>query len=262
MLGYIRNTYRIIYPKTIDKAGKDGFTSFITGLTGGKQYYVRAYATNSKGTGYGNTIIFSTEPYGTMTDIDGNIYKTVIIGNQCWMAENLKVSSFRNGDSIFIKDNTISSSISWPSYSNYLGKEEYINDYGFLYNWYAVIDNRQLAPISWHVPTDEEWKELEIYLGMNYIDTEQTGFRGSNEGGKLKETGFAHWQVPNTGATNESAFSARPGYGSTYENSDWNTIREWGYFWTSTESEMDRAWCRFLRNICSLRTVPEVGLEA
>ncbi len=107
--------------KTTDGTGAGSFTSSITGLTDSTAYYVRAYATNSNGTGYGNTSSFTTtDSMGTVTDIDGNIYQTVKIGNQWWMAENLKVTHYRNGDAIpNVTDNTAWEGLTTGAYCNY-----------------------------------------------------------------------------------------------------------------------------------------------
>jgi len=187
--------------KTTDGAEIGSFTSSIIGLTASTTYYVRAYATNSAGTGYGNEVSFTTlSSTGTMTDIDGNVYETVTIGTQVWMAENLKVTHYRNG-------NTILHIIDWFSWFTLTGAYcEYDNDvnnvavYGRLYNWYAVNDSRYIAPVGWHVPSDAEWLTLVDYLGGDTVAD-----------GKMKEIGTTHWVSPNTGATNESGFSALPG---------------------------------------------------
>lgn len=138
----------------------------------------------------------SNEPM-TVTDIDGNVYKTVTIGNQAWMAENLKVMRYRNGDAIpNVTGGTDWSNLSTGAYCSYDNDDNNIDTYGLLYNWYAVDDSRNLAPEGWHVPTDEEWKELEMYLGMSQSEADDTGYRGTDEGGKLKEVGTTHWQSP------------------------------------------------------------------
>jgi len=129
----------------------------------------------------------------TVTDIDGNVYNTVKIGTQVWMTENLKVKRYRNGDQV-VKVTTSS--------DRFAGSYEtptYFNIQGVIYNWFAVSDSRNLAPAGWHIPTDEDWTTLVTYLGGDDI-----------AGGKLKETGTAHWQSPNVGATNESGFTALP----------------------------------------------------
>ena len=219
--------------KTTDGTGTGSFTSSITGLTAGTPYYVRAYATNSVGTGYGNSISFATTDIetGTVIDIDGNTYQTVKIGNQWWMAENLKVTHYRNGDAI--------------AYYNYNNDVSNVATYGRLYNWQSVKDSRNIAPTGWHVPSDAEWIQLEMYLGMSQTEANDYSWRGTDEGGKLKEVGTTHWNSPNNGATNESHFSALPGgyrgiFGQYYN------IGNYACFWTSTEFDSDYAWPREL----------------
>ena len=234
---------------TNDGTGAGGFTSYITGLTPETTYYVRAYATNSAGTGYGSAMSFTTEEAlqtGSVTDIDGNTYQTVKIGDQWWMAENLKVTHYRNGDVIpNVTDITEWSNLSTGAYCNYDNDANNATTYGRLYNWYAVNDSRNIAPEGWHVPSDEEWKELEVYLGMSQSDADATGWRGTDEGGKLKETGTVHWNSPNIGATNESGFSALPG-GFRYGNGTYDYMGNYAFFWSSSERYSYGAWFRYL----------------
>ena len=171
----------------------------------------------------------------SLTDIDGNVYTTVKIGNQWWIAENLKVTHYRNGDPI----PNISDSTEWVSSTtgvlcHYGNNDANASTYGCIYNWFAVNDNRGLVPEGWHVPSDEEWKELEMYLGMSQADADDTNWRGTDEGGKLKEAGTVHWEASNTGVTNESGFTALPaGYRScglqTYEQ-----LGKHAQFWSTT----------------------------
>jgi len=233
--------------KTTDGSGTGSFTSSITGLTAGTDYYVRAYAINSVGTGYGSVQSFTTTPSsGTVTDIDGNVYQTVTIGSQVWMAENLKVTHYRNGDPIpHVTDSGVWSGLTSGAYCEYNNDVNNVTTYGRLYNWYAVDDSRNIAPEGWHVPTDEEWKQLEMYLGMSQAQADASGWRGTDEGGKLKATGTTHWSSPNTGATNESGFSALPG-GGRYLNGYFDTMGYLASFWSSTESGSYGAWGRHL----------------
>ena len=175
-----------------------------------------------------NTIIF-----GEVTDIDGNVYKTVMIGNQEWMAENLKVTKYRNGTNLLDHSWTYTSSGAYCSYDDD-GSNAAV--YGYLYNWYAVIDTCGLAPEGWRVPTDDDWKELEMFLGMSQSEADDNGYRGrlANIGGKLKETGIAHWESPNEGATNESGFTALPGGTRRHDIDLYNSIGAAAYFWTSS----------------------------
>ncbi len=231
--------------KTTDGTGTGSFTSSLTGLTAGTPYYVRAYATNSAGTGYGSSEPFTTAASNTVTDIDGNVYQTVTIGTQVWMAENLKVTHYRNGDPIpNVTDGGTWSDLATGAYCNYNNDVGYVATYGRLYNWYAVSDIRNLAPAGWHVPTDAEWKELEMYLGMSQAQADAGGWRGTDEGGKLREAGTTHWNPPNTGATNESGFFALPG---GYRHL--GTFLDMGdaaFIWSSTEYNSFNAWYRHL----------------
>ena len=188
----------------------------------------------------------STHETGTVTDIDGNVYQTVKIGDQWWMAENLKVTHYRNGDVIpNVMAISTGTDVSTGSYCAYDNNKSNVNTYGYLYNWYAVDDNRNICPVGWHVPTDEEWKELEMHLGINQSETDNADWRGTDEGGKLKETGVTHWTSPNIGATNEVGFSALPG---GYQNPSgyFYDIGLLAHFWSSSEHDGFSAWYRSL----------------
>jgi uncharacterized protein (TIGR02145 family) len=195
--------------------------------------------------------VFNTSPAfcQTITDIDGNVYQTITIGNQIWMAENLKVTHYRNGDAIpYVIGDPDWRNLTTGAYFYYDYNASNAAVYGCLYNWYAVHDSRNIAPTGWHIPTDEEWKTLEKYLGMSQASADATVWRGTDEGGKLKENGLSHWLSPNTGATNESCFSALPG--GYRESGGGNDMGYSAYFWSSTESsvqyEDDLAWNRLL----------------
>jgi uncharacterized protein (TIGR02145 family) len=216
--------------KTTDGSGINTFTSNLTGLTSNTTYYVRAYATNSAGTAYGNQVSFLTTNsivYGSVTDIDGNVYKTVTIGTQVWMAENLKTTKYRNGESI----PNVTVDATWGAlttgafcwYNNDAANNKAA--YGALYNWYSVADSRNIAPTGWHVATDGEWHVLNLYLGGDIVS-----------GGKLKETGTAHWLGSNTGATNSTGFTALPG-GNRNSIGSWGDLGFWGYWWSSTSHD-------------------------
>jgi uncharacterized protein (TIGR02145 family) len=171
----------------------------------------------------------------TMADIDGNIYQTIKIGYQWWMMENLKVTHYRNGDPIHYEVYDWIG-VNVGAYCYYRNDAGNFDLYGLLYNWTAVNDIRGLAPVGWHIPTDEEWQQLEIYLGMGPDTANDLDFRGTDEGGKLKTTGTTHWLSPNTGATNESGFFAYPsGFRSWY--GPWSDSCEYAFFWTSTMYE-------------------------
>jgi uncharacterized protein (TIGR02145 family) len=183
---------------------------------------------------------------GTMTDQDGNVYATIKIGNQWWMAENLKVTHYRNGDAIpNVTDDTEWGNLTSGAYCAYNNDNNNIKTYGLLYNWYSIDDNRNIAPEGWHVPTDEEWKQLEQYLGMSQTDADAIGYRGTDEGGKLKITGTTYWYNPNTGATNETGFT---GLGSGYRDYNGSYVDEkiHGVWWTTDEYDESTAYHRTL----------------
>lgn len=182
----------------------------------------------------------------TVTDYDGNTYFTVEIGSQCWMAQNLKITHYRNGDPIpNVTDAGTWYWLSTGAYCDYNNDPGNVETYGRLYNWNAVDDSRSIAPEGWHVPTDSEWKQLEMYLGMSQAEADATGQRGTDEGGKLKEMGTMHWNSPNTGATNESGFTALPG-GYRSNGGNFGNVGVTAYFWCSTELGSVSAWARLL----------------
>ncbi|MCX6239241.1 MAG: fibrobacter succinogenes major paralogous domain-containing protein [Bacteroidia bacterium] len=183
----------------------------------------------------------------TFTDKrDGKTYKTVKIGTQTWMAENLKTTYYRDGSEIpNITDKDSWSNLTTGAYCSYDNSTGNANTYGTLYNWYAINDNRELCPSGWHLPTDAEWKTLEMALGMSHTNADKTSWRGTDEGGKLKETGTTHWNSPNTGATNTNGFTALPGgyreYDGTFKN-----IGSYGLWWSATETNTTTVWDRAL----------------
>ena len=192
---------------------------------------------------------------GTMTGNDGKVYKTVRIGKQIWMAENLRETKYRNGKEIpAVTDDSEWADLRTGARCFYENKVLNALSYGYLYNWFAVADRGNIAPRGWRVPTDEDWKILEKYLGMNEAEVEKWGWRG-NEGGKLKDTGTAHWGSPNEDATNESGFSALPGgyrYGQSVKRGRGAREGYFGHlgyyaaFWSSSEFSFMYAWSRFL----------------
>jgi len=224
--------------KTVDGSGTGTFTSSITGLTAATPYVARAYATNSAGTGYGEYCSFTTESgpdsTGMVTDIDGNVYETVKIGEQWWMSENLKVTHYRNGDTIpHVTDNASWEVLSTGAYCEYGNASGMVITFGRLYNWHAVNDDRNIAPAGWHVPTDDEWKLLEKFLGMSDESADSTSWRGTDQGGQLKEADTGCWHEPNKGATNITGFTAVPG-GLRNHVGNYYNIYYFGSYWTST----------------------------
>jgi uncharacterized protein (TIGR02145 family) len=214
----------------------------ITGLTSGTTYHLRIKAVNPLGTTYSNDIIFTTTT-ATVTDIDGNTYLTIKIGTQLWMAENLKTTKYNDGTAIpNITDNATWAALTTGAYSDYSNTPANSTTYGRLYNWCAVDNNvdtrvvsnggKNVCPTSWHVPTDTEWTTLTTFLG---------GEGGA--GGKLKETGTTHWASPNSGATNETGFTALPG-GFRSDSGANDQMKIFGHWWCSTGRSTSVAWGR------------------
>lgn len=166
----------------------------------------------------------------TIKDQDGNSYKIVKIGNQTWMSENLKTTKYNDGVPIpLVTEKNKWSLLSTPAYCWYNNDSLNMNLYGALYNGFAVnID--KLCPAGWHVSTVAEWAAL--------ID--QSGGK-SVAGGKLKASGTTTWKNPNTGATNESGFTALP-RGTRYNNGLFFTIKTDGYWWTSSKVNSLNGW--------------------
>jgi uncharacterized protein (TIGR02145 family) len=209
--------------KVVIGNGTGKFSTTVINLTTNTTYYVRAYAINSKGTAYGNQVSFKTD--NSLFDVDGNIYKTVIIGNQVWMAENLKTTKYSNGTAIpYVTDGTIWKGLTTGAYCYFQNSTANGAVYGGLYNFYAVIDNRNLCPSGWHVPTDSEWSELREYLGGVNV-----------AGNKLKETGTAHWKSPNASATNSSGFTALPGSWRGLGGAFYYNVGDCAIWWTSSD---------------------------
>ena len=185
---------------------------------------------------------------GTVTDIDGNVYQTIIIGTQEWMMENLKVTHYRDGTAIPTgHSNSDWSNLTTGAYAVYDDNESNATTYGYLYNWYAVDDSRNIAPEGWHVPTDDEWKTLEMYLGMSQGEADNTGWRGTNEGSKLAGNAdlWNNGNLENNAEFGTSGFTALPGgYRST--NGYYYDLGSHGSFWSSTEDDSDTAWYRGL----------------
>lgn len=207
--------------------GIGSFLITVTGLTKNTTYYLRAFARNSLGISYGDNISFNTLNYdATITDIDGNLYHTIVIGTQEWLIENLKTTKYRDGTPIpNVTVDTTWINLRTGAYRNYNDNPSYSTVYGLLYNWYAVTDTHILAPQGWHVASDSDWTILINYLGGSTV-----------AGGKMKETGTSHWWNPNTGATNESGFTALPGGGT------FGRLGDIGSWWTITSIDLMNAW--------------------
>jgi uncharacterized protein (TIGR02145 family) len=185
---------------------------------------------------------------GTVSDIQGNSYKTVKIGDQWWMAENLSVTAFSNGDPIrFVSSNDIMGwdTITVPAYSVY---QDLISTPGKLYNFSVVTDNRNIAPPGWHVATDDDWKKLESFTGMSSTYVGKTGWRGA-EGDVLKKAGLNYWsQYTGVWATDNYSFSANAGGCRLYDGrfSTPSGLTYTGFWWTSSDYQNGESWYRHM----------------
>ncbi len=242
--------------RTLDGSGEGKFNSTLTGLLPGMLYHVRAYVSSALNTTYGEQYSFRTRT-GTISDYDGNTYWTIQIGSQNWMAENLKVTHFSDGNPIPLLD----SEEEWNGMGNwgkaycwYGNDASNINVFGALYSWAAATnltplsepisgDIQGVCPDGWHLPSDDNWKELEIYLGMSQEQADSTFTRGTDEGGKLKANGTILWESPNSEASDESGFHALPG---GYRLNGFMYLGNTAIFWTSTEKDETWAWYRSL----------------
>lgn len=185
----------------------------------------------------GSNILFNSDlTYGAATDQDGNSYKTIQIGTQTWMAENLRATVYNDGSSIpNVTDKNEWTYLTTGAYCNvnHTTNSDSISTYGRLYNWNAV-NSGKLAPTGWHIPTYAELTTLITYLGGEAV-----------AGGKMKETGTTHWKADNILATNESGFTAIP---SGYINSigEFQSSGMGGYFWCSDHYGSQTSWDIYL----------------
>jgi len=222
--------------KTSNGTGIGTFTSNITSLTANTTYYVRAYATNSAGTAYGNEVSFKTSAVVTtnsgVTDLCGKYYKEIIIGNQTWISENLSTCKYRNGDPIpHVKDDATWASLTTGAYCYFNNDStKYAAIYGKIYNWFAVTDSRGLAPTGWHIPSQTELTTMINTLGG-----------AATAGGKMKTTGTTYCST-NTSATNTSGFSGLPAGDRRGFNGVFNNIGVFGGFWSTTQFDSSNAW--------------------
>ena len=179
----------------------------------------------------------------TVKDIQGNTYKTVKIGNQWWMAENLKVTVFNDSSLITYIDNKSNDSV-WAK----LGNPAYSivdTSFGALYNWFVVSNAKNIAPKGWHIPSDEEWKTLEKTIGMSDVEVSKTAWRGTNEAEKLMIESSKGWQTPTIAfGLNLYGFNALPS-GCRVFNGSINSEKNTAFWWTSTP-ENSEAWYRYI----------------
>jgi len=238
---------------TSDGNGTGEFTSEISGLDNETKYYARAYATNSWGTAYGEQVQFTTL-FGTVTDADGNLYVAIKIGDQVWMAENLRTTKYNDETDILniTGDNQWKVNETTGAYAWYDNEESNGEIYGAIYNWIAV-ETGKLCPTGWRVPSDADWTELTDYAGGLEV-----------AGGKLKETGTEHWADPNEGATDEYEFGALPGGTRFVLDGTFRNIGEIGFWWTSTPDGANRYYRAMgydVANVTRWRTSDTAGMS-
>ena len=251
---------------TTNGSGTGSFTSNLTGLTAGTTYYMRAYATNSAGTAYGNEVSFTTtgstmqdgQPCpgeATVTDIDNNTYNTVQIGNQCWMKENLRTTRYADGTTIQLGTSTCTT-MSYRYNPN--NDASNVSTYGYLYNWAAVMNEASssnsnpsgvqgICPNGWHVPSDAEWKQMESFLGISQSDINNSGWRGCIATTLSGDTGWQSSNIFNAAGNlnalehNSSGFNALPA--GSY-NGFYNEFGNSAFFWAATEHDATFAFYR------------------
>ena len=196
---------------------------------------------------------------GTLTDIDGNTYNWIGIGKQAWMTENLRVTHYADGTAI----PHIADHVEWYSkvrdskaYCWYENLADNRDTYGGLYTWGAAMNGTEpsdapyptnlqgVCPDGWHVPSEQEWKNMEMHLGMSLQEANNDGWRGTDEGGRLKESGTTHW-VGSTGGSNETGFTALPG-GSRSASGHFTELGTHAHFWTSSVKYDRSIWSREL----------------
>jgi uncharacterized protein (TIGR02145 family) len=209
-------------------------SAYVEGLVAYTTYHFRVKAVSVSGAEFGDDVSFTTT--GTVTDIDGNVYNTVVIGTQLWMKENLKVTRYNDNSPIPL----ITVDVEWatiigPGYCWYNNNESFYKEtYGAMYKWHTIVSGT-LCPTGWHVPSDAEWNSMINYLGGEAL-----------AGGDLKEAGTSHWSIPNTGVTNESGFTALPG-GARTSLGAFRGIGEYGSWLTASEFDSELAWERVSR---------------
>ncbi|MGA1976606.1 MAG: FISUMP domain-containing protein [Bacteroidales bacterium] len=212
----------------------------ISGLTSSTLYHYRIEAVNSDGTKYSSDAEFTTD--GTLTDVDGNKYRTITIGSQVWTAENLRTTKFSDGTPIQLVPDTTWKNLTSSAYcwNNNDSATACLDSLGALYTWYVVdiTSNgvKNVCPTGWHVPSSTEWNTMITYLSGSYV-----------AGGKLKEAGTSHWISPNTGATDESGFRALPANIRMADGTFGSPGGSFGYWWTSSEYDPLNAYFREVR---------------
>ena len=185
--------------------------------------------------------------FGVVADIDSNLYKTIKIGSQIWMTENLKVTRYRNGEPIeLVSDSAKWKSFNGPAYCYFQNDSSNFHFLGKLYNWFAIDNFKGICPAGWHVPKDSEWKKLEKFLGMPVAELDEYEARGveTNIGNKLKSADKNLWNHPSDfSELNTSGFTAFPA-GYRNENGQFNGLNEIAMWWTASDFSGEYAWIR------------------
>jgi uncharacterized protein (TIGR02145 family) len=234
---------------SVDGDGIGAFKSLLNDLQPNHTYYAKAYATNSTGTVYGTEQEFRTR-LGTVTDIDGNVYHTLAVGRQIWMAENLRVTRYANGDPIpnglddYEWERTFHGAYAIFPHNQIIGlesDEEVVEAYGLLYNWFVVDDPRGICPPGWRVPDNNDWVLLIGMVGGGTV---------SGAALKSKRTDplpAPSWYFPNE-ATDKSGWSGLPG-GRRHWHGGWGGIGSHGNFLSSTELDSIYNYSRILYHL-------------
>lgn len=220
------------------------FSSTVTGLEDGTVYYVRAYVTNEAGTSYGTQVQLLTG----VADVDDNLYETVVIGTQVWMAENLKTTQYNDETAIpYVTGNVTWAGLAGPAYCWYNDAPANKDIYGALYNWFAA-STANICPTGWRVPSDADFNTLELSLGVPSGEINVWGWRGTTEGAEMKST--TGWSSNGNG-TNTSGFTALPGGYRQHTSGGSYGLGDLTYFWTTTEhaAEPTEGWYRHLSNV-------------
>ena len=189
--------------------------------------------------------------FGSVTDVDGNAYKTIAIGTQVWMAQNLKTTKLNNKTAILnVAENTDWANLTTPAYCWYNNEVVNKDTYGALYNWFTIKTGK-LCPTGWHAPTDEEYNKLALYLGMAEAQVNLWGWQGTDQGTQMKNT--TGWTDAGGNGTNKSGFTALPGGYRQATLGTFSGIGTLTYFWSSTDDSINNksgdAWYRRLDGV-------------
>ena len=251
---------------SLNGSGTGKFSGSIINLSAGQTYYVRAYATTVNGSYYGNALQITTNAdnslpypvlnpnltYGSMTDVEGNVYHTISIGTQTWMAENLRVTKYRNAEALPNEtDNTKWKALTTGAYCNYNNNTEAnsIAKFGRLYNFYALTDARNLAPAGWHIATEAEWKTLETYIAANLGISASVAqaLATTSDWEESISTGAIGCLDSNTfqSINNSIGFCALPS-GIRSDNGSFGYVGNYCAWWTITQNNNTSSWFRSL----------------